>query len=80
LGAKWLAQIGRARGAAARVRRHPLLAQGVQLLFPAFTPEAEAATVYLQAVSDFLTSMRNLIEQKLMFRIAFKTCPLIQPI
>ena len=75
LGAKWLAQIGHARGAADRVKRHPLLEQAVPLLFPVYGPDLKEARRYLQAVSELLASMRALIERKTLFRIAFRTCP-----
>jgi hypothetical protein len=74
LGSKWLAQIGHARGAAERVSRHPLLKYGVSLLFPSYTSSSEMTTKYLNAVSEFLTSMRTLIEQRTLFRIAFSAC------
>jgi hypothetical protein len=80
LGAKWLAQLGRARGATERLARHPLLREGIRLLFPAYVSDPTEAACYLQAVSGFLTSMRGLIEQKTLFRIAYNTCPLIHPI
>jgi hypothetical protein len=77
LGDKWLAQIGHARGAAERIRRHPLLKQSVHLLFPVCGTSQLEATQYLQEVSEFLTAMRDLIEQKTLFRIAFHACPQI---
>jgi hypothetical protein len=80
LGAKWLAQIGHARGAAERVQRHPLLREGVPFLFPALEPDAGAAKHYLTAASAFLISMRKLIEQKTLYRIAFQACPQIGPL
>lgn len=78
LGAKWLAQIGFARGARARLAKHPLLAQGIELLFPALTWTAAEARAYLERVAEFLTAMRGLIEQRLLFRIAFKACAQIE--
>jgi hypothetical protein len=80
LGAKWLAQIGHARGTAERVSRHPLLNRSVHLLFHSYGSTLGEVTQYLQAVSEFLTSMRNLIEQKTLFRIAFSACPQIHHI
>lgn len=77
LGSKWLAQIGHAHGAADRVRQYPLLEQGVPLLFPPYEPSPARASGYLQLVSEFLASMRALIEQKVLFRIAFQACPQI---
>jgi len=77
LGAKWLAQIGHARGARERTERHPLLKEGVPLLFPAFLTEASAVEAYLGSVTSFLTAMRSLIEQKTLFRIAYQACPQI---
>jgi hypothetical protein len=77
LGAKWLAQIGYAHGAAERVHRHPLLKQGVPLLFPAWNVTTVEAGQYLQNVGEFLICMRRLIEQKMLFKIAFKACPQI---
>jgi len=79
LGAKWLAQIGHARGGAERLARHPLLADAVTLLFPVYGPGAAGATSYLLAVTQFLDSMRSQIEQKTLFRIAFRACPQIHP-
>jgi hypothetical protein len=80
LGRKWLAQIGSARGAAQRVKRHPLLLEGVPLLFPSCGFSAEEATLYLRKVSGFLTSIRDLIQEKTLFRIAYLTCPQIHPV
>jgi hypothetical protein len=77
LGRKWLAQIGHATGAAERVSRQPLLKQGIHLLFPTAESTASDVTAYLQAVSEFLLSIRHLIEQKLYLRDAFSTCPQI---
>jgi len=79
LGAKWLAQVGHARGASERVRQHPLLKEGISLLFPAYGAGSEPAK-YLQVAGEFLHAMRNLIERKTLFRIAFRTCPQIYPI
>lgn len=80
LGTKWLAQIGYARGAAERVSKHPLLKDGVHLLFPHLTERAQETTQYLRAVSEFIRSMRDLIERKTLFRIAFHACPQIYPV
>jgi hypothetical protein len=80
LGPKWLAQIGHARGASARVSRHPLLKDGLELLFPAYPVGPGEARQYLRAVTEFLTAMRALIEQKTMFRIAFNVCRQIYPV
>jgi hypothetical protein len=80
LGAKWLAQIGHGRDAAARLSRHPLLQEGVRFLFPAFVSDPVAVRSYLQEASGFLTSMRSLIEQRTRFRIAFMACPLIHTV
>jgi hypothetical protein len=79
LGAKWLAQIGYARGAAERVSRHPLLKEGIPLLFPGFPVTVSETERYFQDVGEFVTSMRKLIEQKTLFRIAFNACPQIVP-
>jgi hypothetical protein len=76
LGPKWPALIGHARGASERVNRHPLLKQGIRLLFPC---DAASAAQYLRDVQEFHCSMKALIEQKLMFRIAFRACPQIDP-
>ena len=80
LGAKWLAQIGYARGAAERVSRHPLLREGVGLLFPGFPATVSETEGYFRDVGEFLTSMRKLIEQKTLFRIAFNACPQVVPV
>jgi hypothetical protein len=80
LGQKWLAQIGHAYGAAERVSRHPLLKRSLHLLFPRYESSREEAAQYLRAVSDFLHSMRELIEEKTLFRIAFHACPQIHDI
>jgi len=74
LGVKWLAQLGFARGAEERLARHPLLRQGLPLLFPRFeSTEAEAGR-YLREVAELVTALRQLIEQQALFRIAFKVC------
>jgi hypothetical protein len=80
LGAKWLAQLGHARGAAQRIERHPLLKEGIRLLFPAHDSDAASGSAYLQAICHFLTAMRALIERDTLFRIAFNTCPQISPL
>ena len=80
LGAKWLAQLGHGRDAAARLRRHPLLQEGFRLLFPVLISEEMQVRAYLHEVSAFLSSMRSLIEEKTLFRIAFKACPLIHTV
>lgn len=77
LGTKWLAQVGHAQGAAERVARHPLLVQGIALLFPQYPTDRAQIDHYLASVSKFMTSMRALIEQKTRFRIAFQACPQI---
>lgn len=77
LGSKWLAQIGHARDAADRVSRHPLLKEGSRYLFPPYTSDQVEANRYLRSVAEFLTAMRHLIEQKILFRIAFQACPQI---
>lgn len=74
LGVKWLAQLGFARGAPARLVRHPQLQANVHLLFPAFGSSEEGARRYLREVGEFLSSIRSLIEQQVLFRIAFKAC------
>jgi hypothetical protein len=74
LGAKWLAQLGFARGAQERVARHPLVKEGVRLLFPVFDSTENEAAEYLRKVGELVTSIRSLIEQQVIFRIAFKTC------
>jgi hypothetical protein len=79
LGAKWPAQVGHAREASERLSRHPLLKQGTPLLFPSCQPGLTSAH-YLRDTGDFLTSMRRLIEQKTLFRIAFEACPQIGPV
>jgi hypothetical protein len=75
LGSKWLAQLGHAHGAAERLERHPLLGEGIALLFPHYPTPVAAASDYLKNVARFLTSMRQLIERKSMFKIAFSACP-----
>jgi hypothetical protein len=80
LGSKWLAQIGHARDAAQRVSKHPLLEEGIPLLFPPYTPDPRLVTDYLRHIAEFLTAMRNLIEQRTLFRIAYQTCPQIHPL
>ena len=74
LGAKWLAQLGFARGARERIARHPLLEQGVHFLFPEFNSTEVDAGRYLQEVEKFVMSIRGVIERQVMFRIAFKAC------
>jgi len=73
LGSKWLAKIGFAEGAAQRVARDPLLAHGIPLLFPALSSTGAAAQ-YLRDVSEFVASMRSLIERRPLFRIAYAAC------
>jgi hypothetical protein len=74
LGVKWLAQLGFARGAQERLVRHPLLKQNLHLLFPIFgSTEAEVAR-YLREAGEFLSAVRVLIEEQILFRIAFKAC------
>lgn len=80
LGTKWLAQIGYAQGAAERVAKYPLLKDGVPLLFPQYPADTAQAARYLSAVSQFVTSMRGLVERKIRFRIAFQACPQIHPL
>ena len=74
LGVKWLAQLGFAHGAKDRLARHPLLKNNLRLLFPVFESTQEEATRYLRDVGEFLNSMRVLIEEEVLFRIAFKAC------
>lgn len=74
LGVKWLAQLGFARGARERLARHPVLQQNLHLLFPVFGTTEQDTARYLQEVADFLTAIRHLIEGRILFRIAFKTC------
>jgi len=74
LGSKWPAQISRAREAAERCARHPLLTQGRRLLFPTFTSSTAEAAVYLREVRVFIAAMQSLIEEKVLFRIAFRAC------
>lgn len=75
LGSKWAAQLGHARGAAERIRQHPQLEQGIPLLFPPYTSSSEETGQYLDSITAFLRTMRNLIEEKPLFRIAFSACP-----
>ena len=77
LGSKWLAKIGHAHDGAQRVADQPLLAQGVRLLFPTLSSSLADTDRYLRDASDFIMSMRRLIEQRVRFRIAFKACPQI---
>jgi hypothetical protein len=74
LGAKWLAQVGYARGAAERMARYPLLAAGIPLLFPRYPASVPEITVHLNDVANFLKAMKALIEEKTLYRIAFKAC------
>jgi hypothetical protein len=74
LGVKWLAQLGFARGAQERLARHPLLQHNLRLIFPVFGSTEADAALYLREVGEFLRSIRSLIEQQLLFRIAFKAC------
>lgn len=74
LGVKWLAQLGFARGAEERLVRHPLLKQGLHLLFPVLGSTEREAAGYLRDVAGFLSSIRGLIEEQIAFRIAFKAC------
>ena len=78
LGAKWLAQLGFARGARERIARHPLLRQGIHFLFPEFNSSDADAGRYLQEVDQFAKSIRTVIEQQVIFRIAFKACAQIE--
>lgn len=77
LGSKWLAQIGHAHEAAQRVARHPLLTEGVSLLFPSLSLTVAEASQYLRDASNFVISMQRLIEQRMRFRIAYAACPQI---
>jgi Nucleotidyltransferase domain len=77
LGSKWLAQIGRAPDAAQRVARHPLLAEGIRLLFPTLFSSVADTAPYLREASDFVVAMRSLIERNIRFRIAYAACPQI---
>jgi len=79
LGAKWLAQLGHARTAAERVQRHPLLKEGIPILFPDGRSDSIQVRRYLQDASSLVTQMRTLIESKTLFRIAFHACPQIYP-
>lgn len=74
LGVKWLAQLGFARGAQERLTRHPLLKEKLHLLFPVFGSTEETATQYLREVGELLGSIRSVIEEQILFRIAFKAC------
>jgi hypothetical protein len=74
LGVKWLAQLGFARGAQERLARHPLLKENLHLLFPIFGSTQDEAMRYLRDVAEFLNSIRGLIEEQIIFRIAFKAC------
>jgi hypothetical protein len=77
LGSKWPAQLGHAHGAAKRLAEHPILAQGIPLLFPRFSSSAAEVGQYLRDASDFVMSMRALIERQVLFRIAYAACPQI---
>jgi hypothetical protein len=79
LGPKWLAQLGYARGSMERVSRSPLLKEGISLLFPSCGSSVGEAQNYLREVSRFLTSLRELVGRKSLFRIAFDACPQIFP-
>src|SRR5262249_51479168 len=70
LGSKWLSAVGRSRHAAGGIARHPVLEGNVSLLFPSYDSTLDDAAQYLRSVAEFLTSMRALIEQKTLFRIA----------
>ncbi len=74
LGVKWLAQLGFARDAQERLVRHPLLKHNLRLLFPVFGSTETEAALYLREVGEFLGSIRALIEQQILFRIAFRAC------
>lgn len=74
LGVKWLAQLGFARGARERLLRHPVLQEKLHLLFPTFGSTEDEAQRYLQEVGEFLTAIRSLIEEQILFRIAFRAC------
>jgi hypothetical protein len=78
LGSKWLAQIGCARGAPERLQRHPVLKEGIELLFPSVSSSVADVADYLKNVRAFHASVQTLIEQKVLFRIAFKACAQIQ--
>lgn len=78
LGRKWLAQLGHAIGAAERVRQEPRLKQSICLLFPTGESTESDVASYLKAVSEFLSYIRCLIEQKPYFLRAFSNCPEIQ--
>jgi hypothetical protein len=77
LGAKWLALIGHAHGATERCDRHPLLKEGLPLLFPSLQSDRAGMDEYLEACGGFLKAMQSLIEQKMLYRIAFRACPQI---
>ena len=77
LGSKWLAQIGHAHEAAQRISRHPLLIQGMHLLFPVLSTSVAETAQYLRHASDFVQAMQSLIEQRVRFRIAYAACPQI---
>lgn len=74
LGVKWLAQLGFARGAEERLARHPLLRENLNLLFPVLASTEGEAARYLRDIDEFLRTIRGLIEQQLLFRVAFKAC------
>jgi hypothetical protein len=80
LGMKWLAQIGHARGAAERKARHPVLSEGIPLLFPSYPATHRETVDYLPRVSAFMTAIRAVIEQKTLYRIAFGACAQIHPL
>ena len=77
LGSKWLAKIGHAYDAPQRIAEHPLLTQGIRLLFPTLSSSLTEASQYLREASEFIMSMRSLIERRVRFRIAFNACPQI---
>jgi hypothetical protein len=78
LGAKWPAQLGHARGAAQRLAEHPVLKEGIRLLFPGCEPLRSVTLGYLEEVAEFLARMQALIERQVLFRIAFQACPQIE--
>jgi hypothetical protein len=80
LGTKWLAQLGQARSAAQRVGKYPLLATGIPLLFPSYPMDPTQTEQYLHASAQFIRSIRELIERKTLFRIAFNACAQIHPV
>lgn len=49
-------------------------------MFPPHDVDAAGVARYLQALWEFLTVMRELIEQERLYRIAFHTCPQIHRI